>query len=161
MFYEYIKAFQSGLVGILGFIGVIITLWGNARLAERKRLRERDEERQTLRSALRQELTSIREELLNINRIVNQTPPTPVHFTLEEPYVYRTLVKDIGTLGPETARRVIRVYRDVHLVTNVLRSLASNPENALAAIEKKFPEPVADLVERILHQLEVAIEELK
>lgn len=126
MFFSLIKDFQSGLVGILGFIGVIVTLLWNARLAERNRQRERDQIRQTLQSALRQEL------------------------------------KDIETLPPRTARRVIRAYRDLYLATNTIRALAnSNPGSALAMIEKELPEAVSDLLERILVQLAAAIRALE
>src|SRR5712671_1506325 len=122
MFYNVIKDFQSGVVGILGFIGVIITLWWNAHSAEQTRVQERNEARHTLQSALRQELQSIREELANIKGYGNAK--SSVQFTLEQPYVYRTLVKDIGTLPPETARTVIRVYRDLYLTMNSIRGMA-------------------------------------
>jgi len=46
VFYNVIKDFQSGLVGILGFIGVIITLWWTAHSAEQTRVQELDQARQ-------------------------------------------------------------------------------------------------------------------
>ena len=124
MLYNTVKDFQSGIVGILGFTGVIITLFVNADLAQLTRHEQIKQSRVVLQTALQQELTSIKEELVNINEGVKKGGTQPVGFTLEEPYVYRTLVKDIGVLEPEQTKEVIRVYRDLYLIMNALRGLS-------------------------------------
>ena len=88
--YNVIKDFQSGLVGILGFIGVIATLWWNAHSAERARAQELNQARETQQSALHQELRSIRDELTNIRQNANDRSLQSFQFTLEQPYAYRT-----------------------------------------------------------------------
>src|SRR5215510_14563969 len=93
VFYNIVKDFQSGLVGILGFIGVIITLWWNAHSAEQNRVHELDQARQTLQSALHQELQSIREELTNTKQHANDRSLQSFQFTLEQPYVYERWLK--------------------------------------------------------------------
>jgi hypothetical protein len=135
VFYNLIKDFQSGLVGVLGFAGVIITLWWNAHLSEQTRLQELNQTRQTLQSALHQELWSVRQELRNIERYASDKSLKSFQFTLEKPYVYRTPIKDIGILKPEMARGVIRGHRDLYLVINLIRGMAKNPDRAVATIE--------------------------
>ena len=90
MLYNVIKDFQSGLVGILGFIGVIATLWWNAHSAERARAQELNQARETQQSALHQELQSIRDELTNIRQNANDRSLQSFQFTLEQPYAYRS-----------------------------------------------------------------------
>src|SRR5262249_34672253 len=66
MFYNIVKDFQSGIVGILGFIGVIITLWWNAHVAAVARNEQFHDAQVTPQSALHRELESIRQELMKI-----------------------------------------------------------------------------------------------
>jgi hypothetical protein len=54
--YHVLKDFQSGLAGVLGFTGVIITPVVNARLARKARLTTIQDERSALRAALLAEL---------------------------------------------------------------------------------------------------------
>jgi len=161
VFYNIVKDFQSGLVGILGFIGVIITLWWNAHSAEQNRVHELDQARQTLQSALHQELQSIREELTNIKQHANDRSLQSFQFTLEQPYVYRTLVKDIGILQPETARTVIRVYRDLYLTMNTIRGMARNQDRAVATMEAKQFQNVASAVADVQDEMDEAIKALE
>lgn len=159
MFYNVIKDFQSGLIGILGFIGVIITLWWNAHSAEQTRVQERNQARHTLQSALQQELRSIREELANIKR--SAIDKSSAQFTLEQPYVYRTLVKDIGTLESETARTVIRVYRDLYLTMNLIRGMARGQDKAVVTLDEKQVQNAASEVTAVEHELDEAIKALE
>jgi len=159
MFYNLIKDFQSGLVGILGFIGVIITLLFNAHSAEQTKLQERNQARQTLQSALREELRSIDEELEKISDAA-QRKYTFV-FTLEQPYVYRALVKDIGTLQPDTADKVIRVYRDLYLAMNALRGMASNPDQAVVKIKPDLFQEAVGVVAFVKPELDETIKALE
>jgi type II secretory pathway pseudopilin PulG len=161
VFYNVIKDFQSGLVGILGFIGVIVTLWWNAHSAEQTRAQELNQARQTLQSALHQELQSIREELANIRQYANDRSLQSFQFTLEQPYVYRTLVKDIGILQPETARTVIRVYRDLYLTMNTIRGMASNQDKAVATMEAKQFQNAASAVADVRDEIDEAIKALE
>ena len=51
-----ILKYQYLIVGVIGLAGVIFTLWYNAREARKERQAERRHERQTLRTALTEEL---------------------------------------------------------------------------------------------------------
>jgi hypothetical protein len=159
--YNVIKDFQSGLVGILGFIGVIVTLWWNAHSAEQTRAQELNQARQTLQSALHQELQSIGDELANIRQYANDRSLQSFQFTLEQPYVYRTLLKDIGILHPETARNVIRVYRDLYLTMNTIRGMAANQDKAVATMEAKQFQNAAIAVADVQDEIDEAIKALE
>jgi hypothetical protein len=146
MFYEVVKDFQSGIVGILGFIGVIITLWWNAHVAAVARNEQLHDAQVTLQSALHQELVSIREELVNIRDAASDKSPLSFQFTLEQPYVFHTLVKDIGILQAKKAETVIRVYRDLYLTMNTVRGLAKDQDKAVVTLEaKKFPDAIQSI----------------
>ena len=146
MFYEVVKDFQSGIVGILGFIGVIITPWWNAHLAAVARNEQLHDAQVTLQSALHQELVSIRQELVNIRALASDKSLQPFQFTLEQPYVFHTLVKDIGILQAKKARTVIRVYRDLYLTMNTVRGLAKDQDKAVVTLEaKKFPDAIQSI----------------
>ena len=58
-----IQHFQTQIVGIIGFAGVIATLWFNARQARNQRIDERHHESEALRTALIEELKIIRESV--------------------------------------------------------------------------------------------------
>ena len=59
----------------------------------------------------------------------------PFEFTLEEFYVYRTLVKDIGILKPEQVGDTIRVYRYLYLTMHLIRGLGKDPYKPVVTIE--------------------------
>ena len=146
MFYEVVKDFQSGIVGILGFIGVIITLWWNAHVAVVARNEQLHDAQVTLQSALHQELVSIRQELVNIRTFASDKSLQSLQFTLEQPYVFHTLVKDIGILQAKKAQTVIRAYRDLYLTMNTVRGLAKDQDKAVATLEaKKFPDAIQSI----------------
>ena len=146
MFYNLIKDFQSALVGALGFLGVILTLHANAQLSEQSRARELDQRRQTLQSALHRELVSIHEEFEHIRKLATDRQPEAFEFTLEQPYVYRTLVKDLGILPPDKAGAVIRVHRDLYLYMNLIRGYGRNPDRSVVVLDpKQFPRAVATI----------------
>jgi hypothetical protein len=154
-----VKDLQSGIVGIQGFVGVILTLLRNARLAEVARTKKIDQTRTTVQSALLQELLSIRENLVNVRDNASGKSLQSFEFTLEPPYVYRTLVKDIGILQADKAQTVIRIYRNLYLCMNLIRGLAKNQDKAVATMEaEKFPYGVS-LVADIQGQLDAAIKE--
>jgi hypothetical protein len=158
--YNILKDFQSGIVGILGFAGVIITLWWNAHLARISRVQQIDQTRLTMQTALRTELQSVREELANLDRAFKENSAQPIRFTLEPPYVYPKLVKDIGTLESEQAKTMIRVHRNLYLLLNAIRERAVDPSKALATIERENFSKTAPFVAAALDETDMAIKAL-
>jgi hypothetical protein len=140
---------------------VIVTLWWNADSAEQTRAQELNQARQTPQSALHPELQSIRNELGNIRQYANDRSRQSFQFTLEKPYVYRTLVKDIGILQPETVRTVIRVYRDLYLTMNTIGGMAANQDKAVATMEAKQFQNAASAVADVQDEMDEAIKALE
>jgi len=160
LLHDALKDFQSGIVGLLGFSGVIITLWWNARLARNAREQQISQARSTIRTAMREELECVQEELVNIDKGLRRKSAGPAQFTLEEPYVYRALVKDIGVLEPEQAQAVIRVHRDLYLLLRSIREVADDPDKPIAQINREgFPE-AARYVSAALHETDIAVKAL-
>jgi hypothetical protein len=142
MLYEVLKDFQAGIVGILGFAGVIITLSGTDYYARAQRDEQRHRDQVSLQTALRQELVSIMEELQNIQE--GAQSKEPFQFTLRRAYVYETLVKDIGILPPEQVKEVIRVHRDLYLLMQMIRDQADDSKAPVATL---LPEHFAKVSE--------------
>ena len=74
--------------------------------------------------------------------------------------MYRTLVKDIGILHPETARTVIRVYRDLYLTMNTIRGMV-NQDKAVATMEARQFQNAANAVADVQDQMDEAIKALE
>jgi hypothetical protein len=148
-------------VDILRFIGVIVTLWWNAHSTEQTRAQEINQAGQPLQSALYQEPQSIRDELANIRQNASDRSSQSFQFTLQQSCVYRTLVKDIGILPPETAGTVIRVHRDLYLTMNTIRRMAANQDKAVAAMEAKQFQNAASAVAEVQDEMDEAIKALE
>jgi hypothetical protein len=63
MYIDLLQKFQTGIVGLLGFTGVILTLFTNAWIARRQARDTRNHERETLARALLAELSSHRRSI--------------------------------------------------------------------------------------------------
>lgn len=101
-------------VGILGFVGVMITIRYNGRLAREQREDERNHERETLRTALIEEL-KINQTALRKNAKTLKDDPTEEGggvFVPNDPMedVYLSAVSKIGLLSELEVSRVINAY---------------------------------------------------
>jgi hypothetical protein len=109
---DMLAKFQSGLVGLLGFFGVMMTLWWNARLARQARQETYDREAQSLRSSLIEELEILRLDMAtNYWDIVDAlTSGSDVRTLL--PFipitVYPEVIDKLGTLRSREIRYIIR-----------------------------------------------------
>jgi hypothetical protein len=160
MNYDTIKDFQTSIAAIVGFIGVITTLVVNARLA-RVQNAEKDRKAQaTLESALKQELISIRDELKSIRRAATDKGLDSFKLTLEAPYVYHALVKDLGMLPPKKARVVISVYRELYLTMNSVRSLAVDSSTPVVTIHSDQFQDALQWVDHVYNEVDRAIDTL-
>jgi len=98
-----IQHFQTLIVGIIGFAGVIATLWFNARQARNQRIDERHHESEALRTALIEELKIIRESV---------TDKSQDAFVPTDPMddAYRAFTHRIGLLSEGEVRKVMYAY---------------------------------------------------
>ncbi|HZL61467.1 MAG TPA: hypothetical protein VFC32_04120 [Pseudolabrys sp.] len=104
-----IQHFQTLIVGIIGFAGVIATLWFNARQARNQRIDERHHESEALRTALIEELKIIRE---SVTENAAGSDKSQDAFVPTDPMddAYRAFTHRIGLLSEGEVRKVMYAY---------------------------------------------------
>ena len=110
--WTWIEGHQNLTVGIIGFVGVIFTLWFNARQAREQRRDERHHECQTLRVALIAELKINKESLEGNIDGIDVTRKTGVYFMPTDLMndAYRAFTDRIGLLSEAEVRKVMYAY---------------------------------------------------
>jgi hypothetical protein len=109
------ERFQTILVGFLGFAGVMLTLWYNARAARRQSERVLGNEQASICAALHAELTIHREALQKAVADFAITKESGVDKTLVIPIdpmssVYDALLPRIGVLSSRKVQAVMYAY---------------------------------------------------
>lgn len=121
--YKIFVDFQTLIVGVIGFVGVVYTLRENALLAKKQHERVIDHEKETLRAALVAELEIIYKSL---NGLAESSTPSQGAFYPEEiPHiVYKSLISKIGLLTSEEVGAVIKAYALVNELPARLKLLS-------------------------------------
>ena len=113
-FWHALQTYQTLVVGFVGFTGVIITLWFNARTARDQRRDELAHEREVLRVALIAELKINRRSLRENAETLRENPPDSEGgaFVPTDPMddVYRAFVPRIGLLSQDEVGKVMDAY---------------------------------------------------
>jgi hypothetical protein len=114
--YDAIRDFQSLAVGIVGFTGVILTLFISARQARTALAETIEHQRRALRVAVVEELKQIKASLSEgLDAIHDPHLPAPVLLVpMLATEIYSMVVKDIGLLRTDQAQAVILAYASVH-----------------------------------------------
>lgn len=104
-----VKDFQSLIVGVVGFLGIIFTLWFNARQARRDREAELNQERETLRAALLEELKIVHASL---ERNKADRKEGKAAFVPTDPMddAYKAFTQRIGLLTRSEVQKVMYAY---------------------------------------------------
>lgn len=111
--YAVLKDFQSGMVGVLGFTGVMLTLWWNARLARIAREVTLEHERLTLRVALSQEMRILRSMLAPNIILLREGTGSQVIGPIPASTIYDTNISKIGTLTEKEVIQTVLCYSEV------------------------------------------------
>jgi hypothetical protein len=153
MFFSFLKDYQSGLVGILGFAGVITTLWWNARIAEQARLRLTEQERTAVRSGLVAELDTACLYFRDLCRLLASgqkeyriaiVPPMDLYLALREKIVLLTTIE---------VSSVVRVYTMIRHRSEVFAG-GTSPEMSIFTLnEESIPRVMHDF-ERLIREVE-------
>ena len=134
--WTWIENHQTLTVGIIGFLGVIATLWNNARQAGIQRRKELFHERQTLRVALAAELRINQESFvksiksLDANTALGKGKGAKAYWvpTYEMVDVYRSFIDRIGLLSQPEVRKVMYAYLTLRAYTAALLLHSRTPE---------------------------------
>ncbi len=110
--WTWIEGHQNLTVGIVGFVGVIFTLWFSAWQAREQRRDERRHEIKTLRAALIEELKINRETLVFNLAKTNEASETTGFFVPTDCMddAYRAFIHRIGLLSQAEVRKVMFAY---------------------------------------------------
>lgn len=111
----FLKTYQILVAGIVGFTGVTVTMIANAYMNRSQHSRGVDHERQTLRSALRAELTA-NKEAYELRMEQFSEPKSDNHALMPNKVldrVYSTLLGKIGILEVDEIDKITRAYQSL------------------------------------------------
>lgn len=109
---ELLERFQTSLVGVLGFTGVIITMLANAKIQRNLQSAQRQHEVRSLRTALLVELKA--NVQMYETRISDLSKTVGTHHALIPSKVtnniYQSSLSDVGLLSAKEVEAVLRAY---------------------------------------------------
>jgi hypothetical protein len=149
---DVLREFQSGIVGIIGFGGVIITLWSNARIARNQREAAIDHERQTLRTALTEELKMLRDAYAHnaeycARHVGKQGGSFDVPL-LEMTDLYESMRDKLGLLSPEQLAATLDAYLSHKQVGhNIISLLEGDPIPSTRGV--RVPDASSRMLQRL------------
>jgi hypothetical protein len=155
------RDFQSGIVGILGFAGVVITILVNTRLAQAARIQRFNQTRLTIQTALREELQCIRDELVNLEKAFGGKSAQPISFTLEQAIRLPNISERHRHFGNWTSAGRNSGSSRLYLLLNSTKELAADPGKKIARMESENFPKAAELVTHALGETNDAIKLLK
>lgn len=119
------KTFQSFFVGLLGFIGVIITLLANAKIQRETQKRNVEHKTNSLRTALKAELNSIKKSYES--RVKQLSEGSSRDLLVQNNVhndIYKELLSQIGLLTEKEVEKVIKAYLLIEELPYRMRVLA-------------------------------------
>lgn len=157
-----VERFQTVIVGVIGFAGVIFTLWYNGRLAHDQRRDERRKEREALRAALAEELKINRDSLKENVRSIREPPEPGGAFVPTDPMddAYRSFVPRIGLLSQAEVSKVMNAYLTLRTYNAKLYLLGVpvKTSDRHVQVPAENLEAVAGMQENLIGPLDEAIE---
>jgi hypothetical protein len=126
--YQLVKDFQTLIVGVIGFAGVIYTLLMSSRLSREQDERSVKHDREVLKTALRAELGLIRKIFSDKAADLEESDayfPAETHTN-----IYKNFIAKLGLLSAEEASAVIKAYTLIEEVPARLRLLSSGHDSS-------------------------------
>lgn len=124
---EMIETYQTVIVGILGFLGVIATLIFNSKLSRDLRKDELKHERNSVRQALLSELEALKVSFKDKSESVETDQDWLLPKTIET-HIYDVLLPKISLLTREEIRHVLHAYLLVREAPTRLSLLAAGSD---------------------------------
>ncbi|MDD2738674.1 MAG: hypothetical protein PHR94_07045 [Methylomonas lenta] len=166
--YQLIKDFQSLIVGIVGFSGVIITLFMNARLLRLQHQRNVDHERNTLKIALISELTLNQRVFSDKSEVSeNNQEEIGAYYPIEaHTKIYQNFLGKLGLLSEEEAEVVVNAYTLIQELPIRLTFLSSPHDQSFEKqnyifISSQFSSAAAGIYKSFLPSIETALNKLR
>lgn len=164
---ECLARFQTGIVGVIGFTGVIITLLSNAWLARVQRNETRLHEQKSLAAALQSELTitrdSLREDIPLIDAAVKDGSPSVLVTKDTNSEVYEALLGKIGGLPADVVRQTMIAYLTIRSMRKKVRLLpgATERDDQSVSVPRESFEYLKKMYSNHLPPVEAALKALE
>ena len=161
---DFYERFQTAIVGVLGFAGVIIALISNARLVRRDRLEALRQERAALRTALVEELKILKLSLEDGIQKLEEQDDRSGAIVPTDPMsdVYNAFVPRIGILTSQEVKKVMWAYLSVREFRKNLVLLPGTTvvdQHRVAVLGQSFA-PFLEMQRNLLPLLDDAIRSL-
>jgi hypothetical protein len=172
--YQLAKDFQTIIVGLIGFSGVIFTLYTNARLSRKQHERNISHEKETLRAALHAELELARRAFSRIGTPINERNETdrveedsgaffPERYSQS---VYQSLISKIGLLPLSAIPKVIDAHSLIDELPTRLRLLSTDNHESFERpgyiyISARYVDTATSIYRNFLPRIEHALEALE
>ena len=151
----------------VGFVGVIVTISLNAKIARDERRAERDHERDTLRVALRAELKinrfSLTENMKTLREHSSDTEGGAFIPTDLMNHAYQAIVPRIGLLSGDEVSKAMEAYLTLETVNAKLFLLGVPVPTSPRHVEvpSNYLKAIAQMQESVVPLVEAAIEALE
>lgn len=167
--FTWFQAHQTLVVGGIGFLGVLCTLWFNAYQTRKQRQNELHHERQTLRAALIQELKINREAMAQNAELIKGSTDDPSeaggYFLPTDPMhdVYLAFVDRVGVLSSDEVSKVMNAYlmlRTYHTKLFLI-GVPANTSKSHVEVAAEFGPTLFGMQENLIGPLDDAITALE
>ena len=172
----WLANYQTAIVGLIGFLGVVLTLFVNARSARQQELaskredwarvlEDREHRRRGMERALLAELRLHRHvvaEGLDDLRRRPKGDPDPVIVPNRETKIFDRRIKHLGLLPPEMLDKILPAFLALHECGRKLAALS--PSSDAGEVFLVPPEHIVELVliwKEVLDQIDPAIASLE
>jgi len=165
--YTFVKDFQTLIVGVIGFTGVILTIKKNAAIANEQQAQNINHERATLRNALISELELIRDTFIKNSEVPEGDEQEDAFYPMEShTKVYQSFINKLGLLTNKEASSVITAYTLVDELPIRLNLLSPYEDRSFGRygyiyIEAQYAEAARGIYASFATKLEDAINHLK
>ena len=168
-FFFFFQKYQTFVVGILGFGGVMLTIFMNARLSRQQYDRQINHEREALRTALHSELEFIRKIFEGRCKVNQEKEGLQSAFFLPEnisTQVYSQLINKIGLLSPREIEAVMEAYALVSDLPVRLKLLSTSHDSSFDKpgyifVASEHAKTAIEMHKSFLPKIELAIKALR
>lgn len=166
--YQSVKDFQTIIVGVIGFSGIIVTLRMNSRLSRDQHERSIKHDREVLKTALCAELDINRKSFSDKSLSTEEEhEESDAFYPIEmNTMVYQKLIEKLGLLSTEEVSAVINAYTLINEAPTRLRLLSSGHDPSYDKpgyifIKASHSKTAAGIYNSFLPSIDAALEKLR
>lgn len=163
----FFKCYQTFIVGVLGFSGVIITLYMNSKISRDQHKRQIKHERDSVRTAIYSELVIIRKIFQDMCEMVEVSGGVESAFFPNNisNIVYTNFINKIGLLSKNEIESIIEAYSLISDVPLRLNFLSEDHDPSFDKpgyiyISEKYSKSAIGVYKSFLPKIEKALKEL-